>query len=129
MKKIPKEIITQIFSHASRENPMEACGYLAGTNDEIKKIYPMANHDQSASHFSLVPEEQFRVVKEVRSQGMEILGIYHSHPFTPARPSAEDIKLAYDPEISYLIASLMDESLNAFKIRDGLAEKENLEII
>ena len=50
---------------------------------------------------------------------------------TPARPSEEDIKLAYDPNISYVIASLADnkEDIKYFRIKGGVVEKEELEIV
>jgi proteasome lid subunit RPN8/RPN11 len=68
----------------------------------------MTNVENSSNHFMMEPKEQFAVVKEIRSAGLEILAIYHSHPETPARPSAEDIRLALTPDVIYLIVSLRD---------------------
>jgi proteasome lid subunit RPN8/RPN11 len=52
------------------------------------------------------PKEQFATVKDIRSAGFEMLAIYHSHPETPARPSAVDIRLALTPNVIYVIVSL-----------------------
>jgi proteasome lid subunit RPN8/RPN11 len=63
---------------------------------------------------------------DVRSKKMEILAVYHSHPATPARPSGEDIALAHDPDVSYVIISLAGsrEDIRSFRIVDGIVEHE-----
>jgi len=104
--RIPKTIIETIFAQGERESPNEACGYLAGTNGEVRKAVPMTNVDHSPEHFSLDPREQFAALRQSRGEGLDILAVYHTHPASPARPSAEDIRLAYDPATVYVIASL-----------------------
>ena len=42
------------------------------------------------------PKEQLKAIKDMRANGLTPLGNWHSHPETPARPSQEDIRLAYD---------------------------------
>lgn len=72
-------------------------------------------------------EDQFRTVWDFRQKGLVLLGNFHSHPATPARPSAEDIHLAFDPALSYVIVSLMDDAapvLKSFLIRGEGAEEE-----
>jgi proteasome lid subunit RPN8/RPN11 len=70
-------------------------------------------------------------VREVRKDGLEILANYHSHPETPARPSQEDIRLAFDPNISYMIVSLADNlpDVKSFRIKNGEVEKEEILVI
>ena len=91
----------------------------------------MKNVDQSPEHYSFDPQEQFKTVREARANGFELCAVYHSHPETPARPSEEDIKLAFDPHISYVIVSLADrkEEVKSFRITDGRVEAENIEIV
>ena len=91
----------------------------------------MENTDSSGEHFSLNPEEQFAVVKDMRTRGIKLMAVYHSHPETPARPSVEDIRLAYDPGLSYVIVSLADgiDTVKSFRITDGKADTETIEII
>lgn len=129
--KIPKEIIDAIFEHATTQAPVEACGYLAGKDDRVLRYYRMTNIDQSEEHFSFDPKEQFRVIKATRKEGIELIGVYHSHPVTPARPSKEDIHLAYDPSIIYMIVSLADnkKTVKSFKISGEEVTSEPLEII
>ncbi len=129
--KIPESIVAAIYQQAIAEAPLEACGYLAGNDGVVTRCYPMANADQSETHFSFDPEEQFRVLKKARAKGLALIAVYHSHPATPARPSAEDIRLAYDPGLYYVIASLADGNkiIKSFKIIEGEVVSESLEII
>ncbi|MDR1675174.1 MAG: M67 family metallopeptidase [Tannerella sp.] len=106
---IPQAIIDAIVRQACDELPDEACGLLAGVDNTVKKRFPLENVDHSPEHFSFDPREQFRVLKEARAEGLRILANYHSHPSTPARPSDEDIRLAFDPDFLYLIVSLAGE--------------------
>jgi proteasome lid subunit RPN8/RPN11 len=128
---IPAAIIANIFGQAKKGLPEEICGYLAGKGREVTQWYPLTNTDHSPEHYSFDPAEQFRVVRETRKAGLEILANYHSHPATPARPSQEDIRLAYDPNILYLIVSLTEAEpdIKAFRIRNGEVEKEEIVIV
>lgn len=129
--KIKKEIIEKIIEHAKRDAPIEACGYLARKGDAVIRHYELTNIDKSGEHFSFEPNEQFETVRKARASGFELCAVYHSHPETPARPSDEDIKLAYDPDLSYVIVSLSGPSeadVKSFKIIGGEVSQENLEI-
>jgi proteasome lid subunit RPN8/RPN11 len=127
---IAQNIIEQIIAHARRVAPIEACGYLAGLDNRITAIYEMKNIDGREDHFSFEPQEQFAAHKKARQAGLRIIGIYHSHPVTPARPSVEDIKLAYDPASLYVIVSLADASpvVKGFWIQQGILSEELLNI-
>ena len=129
--KIKKDIINAIIEHAQSGTPIEVCGYLAGQNGVVTKHYELTNIDQSAEHFSFDPKEQFTAVKDARVKGLEICAVYHSHPATPARPSQEDIRLAYDPSISYVIVSLANgkEDVKSFKIKDGQVTPETIQVV
>ncbi len=131
MIRISREIAEDIKEHAKKDTPIEACGYLAGKNGIITNSYRMTNIDNSTEHFSFDPEEQFDVVRKARGEGLEIIANYHSHPVTPARPSQEDINLAYDPDISYLIVSLAEgrEDIKSFSIKESEVKNEKIEVI
>ena len=131
MIKIPKEIYEAIINHAQSKAPIEACGYLAGVDGEVKRFYEMTNTDNSEEHFSFDPKEQFEAFKDANREKLRLIACYHSHPATPARPSQEDIKLAYDPNISYIIVSLAGEipDIKSFKIRNGEVTKEEVVIV
>lgn len=127
---IPVSIVNEIFAQGKREAPNEACGYLAGKDGGARTAIPLTNVDRSPGHFSLDPKEQFAAVRAARGEGLSVLAVYHTHPETPARPSAEDIRLAYDPDTIYVIASLIPgkEHMKAFRIDRGIVREEELEI-
>jgi proteasome lid subunit RPN8/RPN11 len=127
MIKIPKEIVEAIYEQAKTEAPLEACGYLSGIAEDAMKCYPMHNVDQSPEHFTLDPKEQFAVMKAARADNQKIIAVYHSHPASPARPSEEDIRLAFDPNISYVIASLHEgQTIKSFRIDQDTVRGEEL---
>lgn len=131
MLRIRYGVLADILAHATRELPHEACGYLAaGADGLVSRHYEMTNTDKAADHFSMEPREQFAAVKDMRAQGLAMRAVYHTHPETPARPSDEDIRLAYDPDISHVIISLVDQEpdVKAFRIRNGKVESETIEV-
>jgi proteasome lid subunit RPN8/RPN11 len=129
-----------ITVHAKKNLPHEACGLIAGRVDGeveedkkvkiVEKVYFMTNIDASGEHFSIDPREHLSAVKDMRANSLLPLGNFHSHPETPARPSEEDIRLAYDSSASYLILSLAEEEpvLKAFHIEDRIVSPEEIEI-
>lgn len=135
MIKLLKTDYEKIVAHAEKELPNEACGLIGGTingdSKKIKKVYLLTNIDHSNEHFSLDPKEQLAAIKDMRQNGLVLLGNWHSHPESPSRPSDEDKRLAYDSKASYMILSLIDRQnpvLNSFKITGDTAEKEELVI-
>lgn len=121
---IPQEILDELVVHARELDPYECCGFLAGTDQSVTRIYRIKNvvsiegAAQAASfdeakvrHLSrLSPEERaeiafimdaqemFQAVKDMRKSGLTLQAVYHSHPHDPARPSVTDIKIANEWE-------------------------------
>ena len=131
MISIKRDVYDQIVAHAKADLPNEACGYLAGLDGVVTLGYQLTNIDHSPEHFSFDPAEQFKTVKDARSKGLQILANYHSHPETPSRPSQEDIRLAFDPNILYFIISLAQQEpvVKAFQIINGTVTIEDVNII
>lgn len=128
-----KSLYELMVSHCIKHLPNEACGLLAGRIAEQNKlaenVYLLSNIDQSPEHFSMDPQEQFAAIKDMRARGLVLLGNFHSHPNSPARPSEEDIRLAFDPQKSYLILSLAEQGypiLKSFMIVKGQVSVEEL---
>lgn len=121
MIRIPQNIIDDIIKHAQDELPNEACGLLTGSDGFVQKQYVLTNIDHSPEHFSFDPKEQFSVLNDARANGQKIIANYHSHPSTPARPSEEDKRLAFDPHIIYIIVSLAQAKpdVKAFSLVKG----------
>lgn len=143
---IRKSDYEKMLAHARSVCPEEACGLIAGTDHtddsdpetgitlrEIQKVYLLENKDHTNEHFSLDPGEHLKAVIDMRKNHLSPIGNWHSHPESPSRSSAEDIRLAsYDHTASYLILSLMDREhpvLHSFHVENGISTAEDLEII
>ena len=114
--RIPRHLLGGMEEQGRREAPLEACGYCAGRDGLVHEILYLRNVDQSAEHYSMEPREQFAAVKMARAKGLELLGVWHTHPASAARMSQEDIRLANDPNSIYLILSLLTGDLKAFSV-------------
>lgn len=130
---LKKQSYDIIVNHGITGLPNEACGLIAGTvsgdNKYIEKVYLLTNIDASNEHFSMDPREQLAAVKDIRTNGLSLLGNFHSHPESPSRPSEEDKRLAYDTKADYLILSLMNQKepiLKAFLINQNKEVTEEL---
>jgi [CysO sulfur-carrier protein]-S-L-cysteine hydrolase len=129
---IPKAIYDEMLAHTHSEYPNECCGLLAGKEGQVTKLYRMTNTHHSPVSYFMDPKEQFTVFKDIRTEGSELLAIYHSHPHTVAYPSSTDIGLAYYPEALYIIISLENRDrplVNAFRIVDGKITQETFKVI
>ncbi|HEV2488445.1 MAG TPA: M67 family metallopeptidase [Candidatus Acidoferrales bacterium] len=119
--RIRREILTKILEGARELPKVECCGLLAGSDGVITRAYPATNSLASTTAYEIAPEELFRLLKEIRAAGLQMMGIYHSHPKGENAPSARDIERAYYPDGAYLIVSPLPEAprpVRAFSIRD-----------
>lgn len=128
---LSKSFLGEIIKHCKEEFPNEACGILAGKNGKVEKIYRMTNVEKSPFAYLMDPKEQLKVMKEIRSLGLEMVGVYHSHVSSPPYPSLRDIEMAFYPEISWVIISLKDlnnPEIRSFRIVEGKVEEEGVDI-
>jgi proteasome lid subunit RPN8/RPN11 len=126
---LTQEMLEQIAAQARAEAPDEACGYVVGAGDAGKFLIPMRNVDASPEHFSFDPREQFAAARQARAAGLDLVAVYHSHPATPARMSREDIRLANDPGVVYLIYSLATGELKGFRVsRDKVVSEAPVQV-
>ena len=128
---LKQEDYNKIVDHAKKGLPNEACGllggYVEGDKRVVTDVYLLRNVDESREHFSMDPAEQLAAIKDIRQNGYQMIGNFHSHPESPSRPSEEDKRLAFDPNIEYLILSLMDAEnpvLKAF----GVDKEKNVTV-
>ncbi len=123
MLHIPQSIIDEMTAHARSLDPVECCGIMAGTTSgedaHVTHIYPIKNGDDSNVSYFMEPKELLWVHKNMRSNQLDLLVIYHSHTHTQAYPSATDVRLAFYPDAHYMIISLAvkdQPDINAFRI-------------
>ena len=108
---ISEQLLGSIREHGTRDYPYECCGLLLGRFENESKVvretYPISNaREESAkrNRFLIQPEELMRGEQYARSKELEVVGFYHSHPDSPARPSQYDLEHAW-PTYSYIIVS------------------------
>jgi proteasome lid subunit RPN8/RPN11 len=133
---LPRALVEAMVEHARAEYPNECCGLLAGRLARVERLYPGQNADQSPYTYRLDPQEQLRLFRAIDAEGLELLGIYHSHTQSPAYPSRTDVTKAYYPDAVYVIVSLRDAAaatdtaeVRGFRIRDGQVTEEELVMV
>jgi proteasome lid subunit RPN8/RPN11 len=117
----------ELVAHARDEAPNECCGYLRASDGTVEEVFRAVN--KRASPYGYEFEfEALRAANELDDEGFEV-GIYHSHPKSPAEPSQTDINLAHYPHWRYLIVSLEGEpEVRVWHIADGKVEEESLDV-
>jgi proteasome lid subunit RPN8/RPN11 len=121
--RIARGVAAEILNQARGNPEDECCGLLAGRHGAIAQAYPAQNTaERPATAYEIPPKELFRIMREIRAAGLELLGIYHSHPNGDNQPSPRDVERAYYPDAAYLILSPRADApkpIRAFSIRDG----------
>lgn len=94
---LTNEQLQQMIAHVDAHLPMEACGLLAGRGSSVESVLVVANQAQSPVRFVMDPIEQLNAFEWIDSQGLDLIGIFHSHPTGPETVSPTDIaESAYD---------------------------------
>jgi len=114
----------QIYEHARGTYPHECCGFMIGRKGatrEVARIHALRNlrTDRAHDRYEIDPLDWIRVDRAL-ANGEEVIGIYHSHPDHPSRPSEFDREHAH-PFMSYLIVAVHDgeiESARSWELDD-----------
>jgi proteasome lid subunit RPN8/RPN11 len=116
-------VLFALQAHAQGAPDHERCGLLAGRDGVITLVLHAHNiAGDPATQYEIAPAELFSLMREIRSAGLHLLGIYHSHPRGANEPSRTDIARAYCPDAAYFIVSPLPDAeapVRAFSIRDG----------
>lgn len=130
---IRREILTALLEQARLEALRECCGLLAGRGGVITRAFQATNAaDVTTRAYEIAPEELFGLMRQIRAAGLELLGIYHSHPGGENQPSARDIERAYYPAAAYFIVSPradVPQPVRAFSIRDGRVTESEIQVV
>jgi proteasome lid subunit RPN8/RPN11 len=109
---ISREVLNRIYAHGEAAYPDEGAGFLLGmANDEqrqVAAILPLDNaREDSARHnrYLLTPQDYLRGEQHAAGLGLDVLGVFHSHPDHPDQPSEFDRQWAI-PWFSYVITSV-----------------------
>ncbi|MDX8409510.1 MAG: M67 family metallopeptidase [Mariprofundales bacterium] len=99
---IQPTVLATMQETATTGYPNEICGLLIGTTNnagwQVMAARQVANLNQerASDRFQLDPAGYQNLDRELRSSGSEIIGVFHSHPDCPARPSPTDISHAWE---------------------------------
>lgn len=131
---LPRKLTNQLLHLAQLSPEAEVCGLIgADTDGKPVSCYPIGNSAETPKNrFLLEAGQQIAAMKQMRDKGESLFAIYHSHPDTPAVPSATDIEQASYPEALHLIISLNTKGvleLRGFKIADQTVTEAVLNLI
>jgi proteasome lid subunit RPN8/RPN11 len=117
----------ELVAHAREDAPNECCGYLRAKDGVVEEVVRAENERKSPYGYNF-PFAALKAVNDLDDAGYEV-GVYHSHPKSPAEPSQTDINLANYPHWTYVIVSLAGEpDVRAWRIADGSVKEEDLVI-
>jgi proteasome lid subunit RPN8/RPN11 len=109
---IPKELLTRIHQHGEQAYPDEGAGLLLGetngSEQQVSEIMFLTNvREEGARHnrYQLSPQDYLMGEELADRMRLDVLGVFHSHPDHPNRPSEFDRQWAW-PNFSYLITSV-----------------------
>ena len=112
---VKQEQLDAMLAHAASTFPEECCGLLIGGFNEEKKIVRSTKQIQNTyepseryHRYTIDPRAYMETEIEAQNRGEEVVGIYHSHPNAPAKPSPFDQNYAW-PTLSYIVIEVRDK--------------------
>ena len=131
-------------AHARSGYPHEVCGLLVGRIEmpggarrvlEARQAANL-NRERAADRYDLDPADYLRIENEARARRLEVLGVYHSHPDHPSRPSETDRLRAEEiwqeaESWSYLILEVAGgvlASRRSWVLRNRVFEEEEIRV-
>ncbi len=138
MLKIKRKLIEEIAKQGEEGYPYEICGFLIGNIDyvnnirEAVEVYQVENQNKERANdrFEISPKDYIKVENYADSKGLAIIGIYHTHPDHPDRPSQTDLMFA-QPDMSYIIMSVNKgkaENWRSWELKEDHFEEESVQL-
>jgi proteasome lid subunit RPN8/RPN11 len=95
MIEIPKTVVRMMEAHGREAFPEEGCGFLIGSAEGSRQVVEMRRAKNVAAQdrrrrYRIDPLELLHADNDARKEGLDLIGIYHSHPNHPAAPSEYD---------------------------------------
>jgi [CysO sulfur-carrier protein]-S-L-cysteine hydrolase len=101
---LSRTLLNEMISYVDQRVPFEACGLLAGHNDQAELMIGVLNQAQSPVRFVMDPYEQLRAFDWIDAHELDLIGIFHSHPTGPGTVSATDIAEAAYPVVHIILS-------------------------
>ncbi len=115
---IPKSFLTSLELYANDQNPYEACAILLGNTDEktweTVEIFLTKNIEKSEINFTVSNEQLLEGYKKAEENGLDVVGIFHSHPKSVASPSSTDVKFMKVNPVPWVIYSGLTKEMKAY---------------
>lgn len=134
---IDKDQMKQMKNHALESYPLECCGFIFGEDHidgrKVLEVQPARNSKQGDQRrrFEIDPWDYLKAERYALANELTLVGIYHSHPDHPAKPSEYDLRQAV-PFFSYLILSIEKDGVKKITSwqldQDQQFEEENIEV-
>ena len=99
-------MVEAVVAHASETAPAECCGVLIGNGAEVVEAFRTRNSAEGPTRFVIDARDHFAAIRTARALQLEVVGYYHSHPHSAARPSETDVAEASYPNHLMLIVGL-----------------------
>jgi len=116
--KISESLRKNLELHANEQNPYEACAILLGNNDgkiwKATEIFLTENIEKSEINFTVSNEQLLEGYKMAEEKGLDVVGIFHSHPKSLPSPSNTDIKFMKGNPIPWIIYSGLTNEMKAY---------------
>lgn len=135
MLSLPRARLAELEAWVSSGYPHETCGVLIGNASGVGFTVARVaqaknlNTERAADRFELDPDDFFAADQAARADGLEVVGIWHSHPDHPAAPSQTDLDAAWDG-YSYVILSVSKrgvEGVTSWRLDPGAGMKSFVE--
>lgn len=115
-----------LIGHAERNFPNESCALLFGHEKggafEVSDVFLAENQDDSPVNFTIANEELLKGYQEADAKGLDVIGIFHSHPHSEASPSSTDRKFMEINPVAWLIFSNKLDQLNAYVLESDVVQ-------
>lgn len=111
MLRVAPGLLSEIHLHGETAYPQEGAGFLLGRDGDRRQVLavlPLPNARAEAerhNRYLIAPQEYLKAEQQAEEQGLVLLGVFHSHPDHPDRPSEYDREWA-QPYFSYLITTV-----------------------
>mgnify|MGYP005609800105 FL=1 len=106
----PAQAYAEMIGNAYDGYPLEACGLLVGRGTRVHRFVACTNEAASARVYTIPGKELLRAEMAAEGDGLEIIGVFHSHTHSEPYPSPTDVAQAPDPGWFYVIVSLKREA-------------------
>lgn len=105
---VPVDALRAMAARGYECFPEEMCGLLVGdrASARVARFVPVTNIAASARVYTIDPKEHLRAELAAEAEGLEIIGVVHSHTHSEPYPSPTDVAQAPDPGWHYIIVSL-----------------------